>query len=212
MDKSLDTKAQPVHSRNLRQTQKAKTRHTIMKAAKELFSRQGIEETRAEEIARRAKVGVGTIYLHFGDKNGLLRDILLEAADDLYQRILQVYQSPPTSPLQLARAHVEQLVRYIEENGRISGLVLGLIISGHPSAVPMLNRAVEQVEKHIIDGQEKGIYRQDINPQLAARAETQMNLGLLAWWAADVGRASREEIIDTLAKFRLSGLYTQSKG
>lgn len=210
MNESLVSKTVPVNHPNLRQARKAKTRRTIMKVAEELFSKQGFIETHAEEIARQSKVGVGTIYLHFGDKDGLLREILLEAADELYQRVLQVYQNLPSSPLELARAHVETLVSYIEEHGRISGFVLGLMVSGHPAAKPMFDRAVEQVEESIRRGQSRGIYRQDINPHLAARAEAQMNLGLLAWWAEDPGRATREEIIDTLAKFRFSGLHASA--
>jgi AcrR family transcriptional regulator len=202
------TRSIPIHTR---QANKAGTRRTILKAAEALFSTHGFEETRAEQIAREAGVAVGTIYLHFGDKEGLLRQILLEAADELNQRVAQVYQNPPADPQVLARAHVETIVQYVEEHESISGFVLGLMLSRRPAARPMLERAVEQVEQSIRQGQEQGIYRQDIDPHLAARAETQMNLGLLAWWAEDPHRASREEIINTLAKFRFSGLHVQMK-
>ncbi len=208
MDHRRDSKTIHAASPNLRQTSKSKTRLTIMKVAKELFAKQGFMETHAEEIAHHAKVAVGTIYLHFGDKDGLLREILLETADELYQRVVQIYQNSSASPVELAQAHVETLVSYIEEQGPISGFVLGMMLSGHPTARPMLDRVVEQVEQNILQGQEKGLFRQDISPRLAARAEAQMNLGLLAWWAENPRRASRQEIIDTLTKFRFSGLYT----
>ena len=192
MDQSVRSKTESVQAPNQRQAAKAETRRVIMKAAGQLFSRQGIDGTHAEEIARKAGVGVGTIYLHFGDKNGLLREILLEAAQEL------------------DGAPVETFVRYIQAHGRLAGLVLGLMLSGHAAAKAMLERAVEQMEQHIRDGQEQGIYRRDINPQLAARAEVHANLGLLAWWADDPRRASREEIVATLANFRTAVLQTQS--
>lgn len=182
-----------------------------MRVAKELFSKQGVTETYAEEIARLANVGVGTIYSHFGDKDGLLREILLDTADDLYQRIVPIYENSSASPQEIARAHVDTLVSYIEDNDKTSGFVLTMLLSGHPTARPMLDRIVEQVEQNIRQGQEMGLFRRDINPHLAARAETQMNLGLLAWWAENPERASREEIIATLVKFRLSGLHAQAK-
>jgi len=209
-DRDRGSDALPVHPQNKRQANKAQTRQTIMRVARELFSRQGFTETYAEEIARQANVGVGTIYSHFGDKDGLLREILLDTADDLYQRIVAVYQNTSASPLELARAHVDTLVTYIEENDQTSSFVLGLMLSGHPTARPMLDRAVEQVEQNILQGQAMRLFRQDINPYLVARAETQMNLGLLAWWAENPHRASREEVIDTLTKFRFSGLYTNT--
>lgn len=190
-----------------RKKAKAKTRQAILNAAERLFSRQGYEETRAEDIAKQANVAVGTIYLHFGDKEGLLREILLISAEELHERVLAVYQDPPDSPLALARAHVETLITYIEEHNRLSSFVLALMLSGHSAATPMLELSIEQVESNIRDGQVRGIYRQDINAALAARAEAQMNLGLLAWWAQDPRRAGREEIIDTLAKIRFSGLH-----
>jgi len=207
-----DPTPNPAQSTNKRKAGKAQTRQMIMRAARELFSRQGFMETSAEEIALQAKVGVGTIYSHFGDKDGLLREILLEAADDVYQRIGLVYQNSSASPLELARAHVETLVSYIEENGKTSSFVLSMMLSGHPTARPMLNRVVEQVEQNILQGQGMGFYRRDIQPHLAARAETQMNLGLLAWWAENPHRAAREEIIETLTRFRFSGLHANQPG
>jgi len=211
MNRSALSKTDDPVAPGARQAAKAKTRRAILKSAVQLFARQGVEETHAEEIARRAKVGVGTIYLHFGDKNGLLREILLESADGLEQRVQRVYQNLPASPLDLATAHVEALVTYIEEQGRLASLVLSLMISGHPAARAMLDRATQQVEEHMGAGQKLGIYRADINPHLAARAEVHMNLGLLAWWAEDPRRAPRDEIIETLARVRSSGFYVSTK-
>ena len=191
---------------NLRQSAKAKTRSAIIKAAGQLFAKQGVDETRAEDIARRAKVGVGTIYLHFGDKDGLLREILLEAADDLYGRVEQVYLDASISPAGTAGAHAETLVQYVEQHGRMAGFVLGLLSGGQPTARTMLDRAVEQMAEHIRQCQQKGLCRRDLDPHLAARALVQMNLGLLAWWAEDPRRAAREDILATLAKLRSSGL------
>lgn len=202
----MDTKIKGDGAPNLRQSAKAKTRNAIMKAAQQLFSKQGVDETRAEDIARRAKVGVGTIYLHFGDKEGLLREILLEAAGELYKRVQEVYQGPAISRSVLAGAYVQTLVEYVEERGRTAGLVLGLMISGQQTTRPMLDRAIEQVEEHIRNGQQRGFYRRDLDPRLAARAQVQMSLGLLAWWADDPRRAAREDIVATLTKMGSSAL------
>ncbi len=195
-----------------RQAAKANTRRLIMRVAEELFARQGYTQTHAGQIAQKAGVAVGSIYLHFGDKEGLLREILLAAADELHERVMKIYQDPNADPQWLARAHVETLVQYVEEHGRISAFALGLMLSGHPIALPMLDRAVDQVAQSLREGQVRGIIRPDIDPLLAARAEAQMNLGLLAWWAKNPELASREEIIATLARFRYSGLYKPAAG
>ncbi len=193
--------------RNGRKQAKANTRRQIMQAAADLFAEQGFDETHAEQIAQKAGVAVGSIYFHFGDKDGLLREILLHAADELHEYVLRIYQPPLPDPQTLARGHVEALVEYFEEHGRLSAFALRLMVSGHPVARPMLDRAIALVANSLREGQEHGVIRPDIDPQLAARAEAQMNLGLLAWWAEDPRRAAREDIIDTLAKFRYSGLH-----
>ena len=212
MPRSIDHQIGSAPAPNQRQNAKAKTRQAIIKAAEQLFSKQGIEETHAEEIARRAKVGVGTIYLHFGDKNGLLREILLQAADELYRRLQQVYERPPLPPAAPPIGQVETLVGYIEERGRLAAMVLGLLASGQQPAISLLDRFVEQMRQHILDGQASQVYRRDIDASLAARAALQMDLGLLAWWAADPRRAPRDELITTLAKIHSSGLAAPDAG
>jgi AcrR family transcriptional regulator len=50
----------------------ADKRHLIMEAARELFTTKGYESTTMSEVARKAGVAVGTVYLYFKNKNDLL--------------------------------------------------------------------------------------------------------------------------------------------
>jgi len=192
---------------NQRQIGKLKTRQDLLDAALELFAEQGFANTHASAIAERAGVAVGTIYLHFGSKDGLLHEILVWIANELHARVQEVYAHPPAQPKALARAHVEAIVQYVEENSRYASFVLGYALSRHPVGVRILDLMIGQVEEDIREGQAAGIYRTDVAPHLAARAEGGMNLGLLSWWAENPTLATREEIVDTLAKIRLSGLH-----
>ncbi len=194
-------------SSRTRQTNKTTTRRAILSVAEDLFSSQGYEETRADEIAKKAGVAVGTIYLHFGDKEGLLKEILLEAMEELRQRIARVYQAGTREAQPLVRAQVETIIDYIEEHKKISSFVLNAVVSGHPVARTMVDRAVGQVETSIRAAQAEGGCRDDLDAYLAARAEVQMNLSLLAWWARDPHKASREAIVDTLTKFLSAVMY-----
>ncbi len=200
------------HPLNSRQASKLETRSALLQAALELFAEKGFEETHASQIAERAGVAVGTIYMHFGSKEGLLRASLENIADAIYARVKEVYeQNPEAAPETLARRHIEQMVRYVEENRKLAPFVLGYALSRHPVGAQIIDRMVKQVEEHIRLGQAAGVYRPDIDPALAARAEGHMNLGLISWWIEHPALARREEIIDTLVKFRLSGLYASSK-
>lgn len=190
-----------------RQLSKIETRRLLMDTGLQLFVEKGFVKTHAHEIAARAGVAVGTIYMHFGDKEGLLRAILLQAADDLHARVIQVYQQPHLNAYELARVHIETLVKYIEEMPVAARFVLTYALGHNPAGVDMLERMVQQVQQAIEAGRQQGVYRSDMDPFLAARAEVSMNLGLLAWWAENPEKASREQIIDTLTRFRFSGLH-----
>jgi len=193
----------------VRQASKLETRNSLLQVALELFVEKGFEATRASEIAQKAGVAVGTIYLHFGDKDGLLSAILVDLADDIYTRVKEVYlKHPSASPEVLARMHIEQLIQYTEENQKIAPFVLDIALSHHPVGVKIIDFMVSQIEENIRQGQAAGIYRTDILPSLAARAEAHMNLGLISWWIEHQDLITRDDIVDTLVKFRLSGLYT----
>ena len=192
---------------NQRQQNKSETRKQLLKAGLDLFAENGYEKTHASEIAQRAGVAVGTLYLHFGDKAGLLQEILLQAAMELHERVMRVYQHPPADPEALARAHIETMVAYIEENQKQARFLLAYAVRRDAVSARVVDLIVEQIEQSLRIGAEHSIIRADIDPALAARAEANMNLGLLAWWTEDPCRATREKIIETLTKFRASGLH-----
>jgi AcrR family transcriptional regulator len=196
---------------NIRQQNKIETRRLLLQAGLELFVEQGYEKTRADEIALKAGVAVGTLYLHFGDKAGLLQEILLQSALELHERVLIVYRNPESDPNVLARAHIETIVQFLEENQKEARFLLGYALRRDSASAIVIDKIVEQVERSLEFGAKMGVYRMDINPALTARAEVNMNLGLLAWWMEDPQRATREEIIETLTKFRTSGLHIQPK-
>lgn len=51
-------------------------RSRILQAARKLFGEQGLMAPTMEQIAAEADVGVATVYRHFGDKTGLLRQFM----------------------------------------------------------------------------------------------------------------------------------------
>ena len=61
-----------VKSSNQRTSQKKLTRERILAAAIEVFEREGILAATSLEIARAAGVSHGSVFVHFGTKEGLL--------------------------------------------------------------------------------------------------------------------------------------------
>ncbi len=65
-------------------------RARILEAATELFMRQGYRKTSVDEIARRAEVAKGTVYLHFDNKAALLMHAIAAEKQVLFERLKPV--------------------------------------------------------------------------------------------------------------------------
>ena len=62
--------------RGARAKRSAERRDAILAAALEEFSARGFAATRLDDVARRASVAKGTIYLHFADKETLFQELI----------------------------------------------------------------------------------------------------------------------------------------
>jgi AcrR family transcriptional regulator len=60
----------------LRQTRASIRRETILTAALDEFSTRGYEACRLDDVAKRANVAKGTIYLYFDDKENLFQELV----------------------------------------------------------------------------------------------------------------------------------------
>src|SRR3954447_6371000 len=62
-----------------------RNRERILKAAKEVFGEEGIE-AQMDDVARRAGVGVGTVYRHFPNKEVLMGELVKEKFEAFTER------------------------------------------------------------------------------------------------------------------------------
>jgi AcrR family transcriptional regulator len=81
------TTAIPVHEREPRADAR-RNRKRVIKAARECMARDGLD-TQMEGIARRAKVGVGTVYRHFKTKDELVEALAFERFERLRELALE---------------------------------------------------------------------------------------------------------------------------
>ena len=63
----------------------AAKRQAILDAALEEFSARGFDATRMEDVAARAGVAKGTIYLHFADKEALFQELVRAMLDPVVE-------------------------------------------------------------------------------------------------------------------------------
>jgi len=66
-----------------REREKAKRREDILQAARDVFFKDGSRRATIDDVAARAEVSKGTVYLYFESKEAILAHLVLEGLDIL---------------------------------------------------------------------------------------------------------------------------------
>ncbi len=90
---------------------RARTRAAILDSAERAFSEGSFRATRIEDVAEEADVSVGSIYLHFGNKDGLYL-ALVERAVELFSGYMQQAYQPEWTPLEQVIACGDAYLRF----------------------------------------------------------------------------------------------------
>jgi AcrR family transcriptional regulator len=109
-----------------RATKAAERRAAIVAAGLDEFIARGYAATRLEDVARRAGVGKGTIYLHFKDKEALFQELIRTALVP-QMTLLTALPAAGGSARDMLEAFAETFVRDVATSKR--GDVMRLIIA-----------------------------------------------------------------------------------
>ena len=109
-----------------RKVRSAERRDAILSAALDEFSARGFEPARLDDVARRAGVAKGTIYLYFRDKESLFQELIRSMLTPLVGTIEALGEADVPLPV-LADRIVELFVREVYETRRKD--VIRLMIS-----------------------------------------------------------------------------------
>ncbi len=72
--------------------------HQILEAALEIFGEYGLVGARLDDIARRAGIAKGTIYLYFPNKEALFREVVRHTIVDRLDRLEVGIRADPDAP------------------------------------------------------------------------------------------------------------------
>ncbi len=97
---AANKRSEPAGSRTSREEKRA----NIVDAAVEVFAEKGYRSARISDIARRAGVADGTIYLYFRNKEDLLLTIFEEKMEELLASIEAAVRAAP-EPISQVRAY-----------------------------------------------------------------------------------------------------------
>lgn len=130
------------------QDRSRKTRERVLQAAIECFDALGYDETTTAEIARRARIGVGTLYGYFRDKRDILLEILEETVNEIANYTIVELQ-PEAWQHGDPREHVRALIDALFHTRRIHPGMQRILWERYFKD-PEFRAAVQQIEHRII--------------------------------------------------------------
>jgi AcrR family transcriptional regulator len=105
-------------------------RQAILAAALAVFAERGFEAARLDDVAARAGVAKGTLYLYFRDKEALFEALVRNAVSPLLEQMGRLAAAPDVTPSQALEAFFALFQR--EVLGTERKLLLRLIIAEGP--------------------------------------------------------------------------------
>lgn len=170
-----------------RQREREARRAKILAAAEDVFVAKGFADATMDEVATRAELSKGTLYLYFKDKDDLYVGTCLLTLRRLVERYEQV-TAGDGAPLEvlreLSRAHVE----FARENRERFRLAMSWMLSNFTvdpetrsfdTYRKLLQRVFQLVVSTIARGQADGSIRADLEPRTLALQIWGSTLGML---------------------------------
>jgi len=148
-------------------------RSRILDAAEHVFARRGFHGARVTDIARRAGVADGTIYLYFKNKDDLLVSLFEDRMSRVNAMLLKTLEQT-----QGARARIERfLAEYLSLADERPSLAEVMSIELRATSKFMKEyknvkflQFLGLVGRVVEEGQQEGAIRTDVQPELVARA------------------------------------------
>ena len=181
----------------------------VLRAAIDLFNRQGYDATSMGDLARELGLTKSAIYHHVPSKEHLLERALDEALDELTTALDRVQADPSVSPEQQLRAAVRASVLVLAEH--LPAVTLLLRVRGNtPAEQKALARRRDidhRLAEMVREAAEAGAIRDDVDPLLASRLLFGTVNSMTEWLRGDI---DVEALADTVTTLAFDGLIRHS--
>jgi TetR/AcrR family transcriptional regulator, fatty acid metabolism regulator protein len=147
-------------------------RDALLRAAIDVFAVRGFFNAQVADVARAAGVAAGTVYLYFHSKDDLLVSIFERSMREALaegRRAVEDVTDPAERLRRWARLHLGRL-------GRDRNLAIVFQVELRQSvkfmerfSSTLFRDYLGQIRAAIVDGQESGVFRADLNPTAAAK-------------------------------------------
>ncbi len=147
--------------------------HKIIISATKVFAKKGFFNARISDIAKEAKVADGTIYLYFNNKFDILISVLEEEIGKIIEQIEKAIEQE-TDPEKMLNIFIEKHLSAMKQNKNLAEVIHIELRQSDRLVKEYRNTSFKQyidvISEIITKGQELGIYRTDILPDIAKRA------------------------------------------
>jgi AcrR family transcriptional regulator len=130
----------------------------VLAAARQAFA-EGGESTALEEIARRAEVGIGTLYRHFPNRQALLEALYVEEVDEMCRSAGELDGSDPWEAL---NGWFERFIAYIGTKRALAAELQNYLEQDAPLFQACRTSLFEAGEPLLQRAQEEGVVRPDV--------------------------------------------------
>ena len=153
---------------------KAENKHSkIIVAATKVFAKKGFFTARISDIAKEAKVADGTIYLYFNNKYDILLSVFEEEIGKIVENTEKLLnlESDPTRMLEI---FTSQYLQAMKKNKNLAEVIQIELRQTNKVIKDYRDNKFSEytgiIANIIRQGQELGVYRSDIQPDIAKRA------------------------------------------
>ncbi|HSD07862.1 TetR/AcrR family transcriptional regulator [Flavobacterium sp.] len=139
----------------------------ILQVAEMLFAEKGFDGTSIRDIAKEAKINVAMVSYYFGSKELLLEALVIFRVSEIKKQ-LDILILEELQPLEKINKLIEMYINRINDN-RCMYQILHFEVSSSKRKINMQaftelkKENLKSMEAIILEGQEKGIFKKDIN-------------------------------------------------
>jgi AcrR family transcriptional regulator len=194
-----------------RKREKDQRRSAILKAARKLFFEKGFRYVTVENIARKAELSKGSIYLYFNSKEEIYTQILLNDIDKFNKKSSLIFQNGK-SAAELVMDFAFIYVDFFLNDRELFRIMMTFMLhtedmnlaeTVNQHIIEVTNNTVKIIETILQQGIEKGEFPSDINLRLSRNAMWGLLNGIISLHLFTGKEANKEERIRSAVKASL---------
>ena len=204
------------HRQTLPQIRKAETRIRLLDAARKVFAAHGYDAASVAQIAQEAGIAKGALYVHFDNKEALLRTILL---DHVQRRsAATAARLRPDMPLHEAIIELVKGAWTIHEDGLSDSLLsteffalAGRSDWGRAAMASIFEHCSAVLVGFLDQAKARGEVRADLDNLIAARLMLSLHDGLVLQWQNQPTEIDPKEYILPMADMIFAYVSARNK-